>query len=181
MTMTQCTACGTTIQDKKNRVSLTDKVCMSMLSEVAAGTGGGGSIDPSGYVCKKCKGKLHKLNTLKKQARELQESIMASLPTRSMSPETDTRIETQQAPGTSIQGTPTGRKRALEEPGSKSRKRQRLYLKQIELHPTQANSSTPECCSMYHLYKCSYDGNILCIIVHCRLPSFTRASLNLTS
>ena len=151
MTTTLCAACGTRIHNKKDRVSLSDKVCMAMLSEVAAGAGRGESIDPSAYVCKKCKGKLHRLDNLKRQTHELQESIMATLPSSMQmhSPKignqnTCAQVSTPQLPGSSIQGTPRGRKRVLEEPGSKSHKRRRLYLRQIESHTTHTNISSPD-------------------------------------
>lgn len=162
MTTTLCAACGMVIYSKKDRVSLSDKVCWAMLSEVAVGAGRGeNNIDPFGYVCKKCKGKLHRLDTLKRQTHELQESIKALLPiinTPVHSPETGaltthtcTQVTPLQLPGSSTQGTPRGRKRALEESEPKSQKRRRLYLRQIESHPTNANSSTPDAAVSYYL------------------------------
>ena len=151
---TLCTACGATIHNNKDRVSLSDGVCMAMLSEVAGATGRGESIDPSGYVCKKCRGKLHRLNKLKTQVHELQVTIKATLPSSMQmhSPKSSTQnthaaqVTTPQLylPGSSIQGTPRGRKRGLEELGSKSYKRRRLYLRQIESHPSHTNNSTPD-------------------------------------
>ena len=122
------------------------KQIVALSAELAAGSGE--NIDPSSYVYKKCKGKLHRLDTLKRQTRQLQESIKAlpiNIPV--YSPETGaqdkhTHVTPPQLPGSSIQGTPRSRKRALEESEPKSHKRQRLYLRQIESHPTNANNST---------------------------------------
>ena len=132
---------------KKDRVSLSDDVCKAMLSEVAGAAGRGESIDLSGYVCKKCRGKLHRLNKLKMQVHELQATIKATLPStmQMYSPKSNTQnthaaqdstTPQLQLPGSSIQETPRGRKRGLEELGSKSYKRRRLYLRQIESHPS---------------------------------------------
>ena len=91
-----------------------------MPSEVAAGTRRGESIDSSPFwlchtVCKKCKGKLHRLVTTKKQTRELQESIIATLPSSMQmhSLTQNTQVTTPQVAGSSIQGTPKGPKESL--------------------------------------------------------------------
>ena len=190
MTTTLCAACGATIYNKKDCVSLSDKVCMAMLYEVAAGAGRKESIYLSGYVYKKCKGKLHRLDTLKRQTHELQESIMATLPIsmqmhlpKTGSQNTHAQVSTPQLPGSSSQGTPRGQKRALEEPSSKSHKRRRLYLRQIESHPTHTNSSTPAVAVSitYIIVAIIVLMVYIIIIVYGRLPSFTRVNRSLTS
>ena len=77
--MTTCISCGCSIPSKKNRCSLNELLLTTLkkLSPSIVSAADSGKIQ---YVCKKCKLKLQRFHSLKKQVSELQKSILDSLP-----------------------------------------------------------------------------------------------------
>ena len=86
--MTSCTACGTCIGEKKDRCSLTEDA-LATLSAAAAANARCVKIQQreKQYMCKKCKLRLQRLQRLKKQVLELEESIVKCLPAPECEPQ----------------------------------------------------------------------------------------------
>ena len=151
--MSVCSACGASVPNKKNRCSLSSNLLLTMLSEVSRVESGEirRGIDSSGFVCKKCKLKLQRLHKLKKQASELQQTIISSLPSSGPAHSRGVGSETGNSPSTVCPATPAASNIQLQSPRSRRRsseqrmhKRRRLSLREFESRCTGQSSSTPD-------------------------------------